>query len=300
MKTNAICADCAEAGTLAGVWRSIPVPFRWIGLVLPAALTSVLYAPVLARLAAAWWQDPNYSHGWLVPLFSGYVVWREREALGRLILRPAKLGMVVMLGAVALLAFGTLAVELFTSRVSLVFLLAGMVLLLAGWQTLRFLAFPLGFLLLAIPIPAIIQNHLVLPLQFVASSLAARVLEALGVVVFREGNLLHLANTTLEVAEACSGIRSLTSLIALAIVYNYLVRSRRWAQAALLALTLPIAVAGNALRVVGTGLASHTLGAEFADGFFHTFSGLFLFVTAFGLLLACHSLLQRLGGRIHA
>lgn len=299
MTTNPCCDLSAGGRTLAAVWNSTSRPFQLIAPILLIGLTGVLYAPVLARLAAAWWQDPNYSHGFLVPLFSGYVLMRERAALPRLAWRPSNLGLLVMLGAVALLVFGTLAAELYTSRVSLVLLLAGIVLFLAGRITLHFLALPLGYLLLAIPIPALVQNHVVLPLQLVASSLSAAVLQMLGVVVFREGNLLHLGNTTLEVAQACSGIRSLMSLVALAIAYGYLARSRPWLRIVLVVLMLPVAVISNALRVVGTGIASYAFSPELADGFFHTFSGLLIFLTALVMMLVCDWLLRRLAQGIH-
>lgn len=271
-------------------------------LALLAGLIVTLYAPVLKALLQDWWQDPNYSHGFLVPVFAGYVLWQQRERYHGLRAAPSNFGLLVMLGAIGLLVVGTLGAELFTSRFSLVLLLAGMVLFLAGWKVFRVSAFPLAYLLLMIPIPTIIQNQIVFPLQLLASRFAASVLETVGVVVLREGNVLYLSNSTLEVAQACSGIRSLVSLIALALAYGYLAERRRWVRVVLVLLMLPIAVVSNGLRVVGTGILTYTLGQDWAEGFFHTFSGVLIFLTAVSLMLLAHWGLTKLGRRrgVHA
>jgi exosortase len=271
-------------------------------LALLAGLIVALYAPVLKALVGDWWQDPNYSHGFLVPVFAGYVLWQERERYHGLRVAPSNFGLVAMLAAIGLLVVGTLGAELYTSRFSLVLLLAGMVLFLAGWTVLRALAFPLAYLLLMIPIPTIIQNQIVFPLQLLASRFAAGVLEAVGVVVLREGNVLYLRNSALEVAQACSGIRSLVALIALALAYGYLAERRRWVRVVLVLLMLPIAVVSNGLRVVGTGILTNTLGQDWAEGFFHTFSGLLIFLTAVSMMLLAHWGLTKLGRRrgVHA
>ena len=185
----------------------------WPGVLV--ALTAILYAPTLVGLVHNWWGDPDYGHGFLVPLFSGYVLWRERDKWKRSEVKPSNFGFLVMLGAVALLLAGSLGAELFISRFSLVVLLAGMVLFLAGWKMLRAVSFPLGFLILMIPIPVIIYNEITFPLQLLASRFATFWLELVQVPVLREGNVLVLPNYSLEVVEACSGIRSLMTLITL-------------------------------------------------------------------------------------
>ena len=199
-----------------------------------------------------------------------------------------------MVGAVGLLIVGSLGAELFTSRFSLVMLLAGMILFLSGWNALRAVSFPLGFLILMIPIPVIIYNQITFPLQLLASRYATLLLEVVGVPVLREGNVLMLSNYSLEVVEACSGIRSLMSLMVLAIAYGYLAEPRRWARCVLVVLMVPIAIATNAIRIASAGVLAHRFGPAAAEGFLHEFSGLVIFVAAVFLMFASHWILRRI------
>lgn len=267
----------------------------WLWVAVLAGLVGALYASVLVGLVVQWWQDPDYGHGFLVPLFAGYVLWRERSRWREVPLQPTSLGLLGMMAAIGLLLVGTLGAELFISRMSLLVLLAAMVLYLAGGRLLRAWAFPLGFLVLMIPLPTILYNQVVFPLQLLASRFAATCLEVVRVPVLQEGNLLFLPNYTLEVVEACSGIRSLMSLVALAIAYGYWVESRVWIRVVLVMLMLPIAVVSNGLRVVGTGLMTYFLSPKTAEGFFHLFSGWLIFLTALVFMLLVHWVLQRLG-----
>ncbi len=265
-----------------------------------SALIIILYAPVFGLMARQWWEDPNWSHGFLVPVFSGFVLWRERRRWLGTANVGSWLGLAGVGSAVALLVAGTLAAELFTTRFSFVLLLASLVVYLAGWRTLRAMAFPLGYLMLMIPWPGVIYAEVTLPLQFLASRWAAAALAAVHIPVLREGNLLILANYTLEVAQACSGIRSLVSLVTVAVAYAYLAEKRTWMRTALVALMVPIAVASNALRIFGTGVLTAEISPRLARGFFHEFSGWLIFLTAATLMLAVHGLLQWLSGRIEA
>jgi exosortase len=195
--------------------------------VILVGLILLLYASVIKDLVLQWWTDVNYGHGFFVPLFSSYILWHERERWTKTEIKPNNFGLVVMLGAVGLLLLGSLGAELFVSRFSLLVLLAGMILFLAGWKMLRAVSFPLSYLIWMIPIPVIIFNQITFPLQLVASRLATAGLELLQVPVLRDGNVLVMSNYSLEVVEACSGIRSLMTLIALAVAYVYLFEPRR-------------------------------------------------------------------------
>src|SRR4029077_11662084 len=144
----------------------------------------------------------------------------------------------------------------------------------------------IAFLILMVPIPAIVFNQIAFPLQLFASRFGVSAMRLCSVPVLREGNVIILANTTLEVAEACSGIRSLVSLLTLGLVYGYFSDSRLWVRVAIAASTIPIAVVANGLRVAGTGVLAQYYGAEAATGFFHTFSGWLVFLAAFGILFA--------------
>jgi exosortase len=189
-----------------------------------------------------------------------------------------------------MLTVGVLGAELFLTRVSFVVVLSGAILFLAGRRQLRVLALPLAFLLLMIPLPAIIFNSIAFPLQLLASRAGAAALDLGGVPVLREGNMLILASTRLEVAEACSGIRSLVSLLTLSIVLGQLSLTRRWTRVLLAAAALPVAVIANAGRVAGTGFAAHFWNPEVAEGFFHAFSGWIVFAVAFAALMAVQRL----------
>jgi exosortase len=263
------------------------------GLVI-GGLVAALYGPLLTQMVVQWWQDPDYSHGFVVPLFVGYVVYQRRHELRQVPLEPSNLGFPVMLGAIVLFLAGTLGAELFVSRSSLLFLFGGMILFFAGWKMLRAVAFPLAFLVLMIPLPALIYNQVTFPLQLLASRLASNSIELFGVPVLREGNVLVLPNYSLEVVEACSGIRSLMSLIALAVAYGYSVEQRLWARITLVVLMVPIAVASNALRVVGAGIVTYFWGPQYAEGFFHFFQGWLIFVSAVACMLFVHWLLSHL------
>ena len=268
---------------------------RIIGPGLLLGLLLLLYASVLKALVSQWWNDPDYGHGFFVPLFSCFVLWRERERWTKTESKPSNFGFVVMLGAVGLLLLGSLGAELFVSRFSLLVLLAGMILFLAGWKMLRAVSFPLSYLIWMIPLPVIIYNQITFPLQLLASRLATAWLEFVNVPVLRDGNMLVLSNYSLEVIEACSGIRSLMTLLALAVAYGYLVEPRRWVRYVLALLMIPIAIVTNAIRIVGAGILAQRYGSVAAEGFLHEFSGLVIFMSALGLMVLCHRILRRIG-----
>lgn len=264
---------------------------RWQWAVL-AGLTAWLYFPVLTHLVGQWWNDPNFSHGFFVPAFSLYVLWKDRERIARTPVRPAWWGAVIFVVGLATLVVGKLGAELFLSRTSLLLLLAGAAIFFRGWQFFRAVLFPWAFLAFMVPIPAIIFNQVTFPLQILASKAAAHALPWLGVPVFREGNIINLPAMPLEVAEACSGIRSLLSLATLAIIYGYTMERSIWIRVVLALSALPIAVAANSLRIVGTGLLVQYWDPEKAEGFFHAFSGWLIFVVSLAMLFALHQILR--------
>jgi exosortase len=259
-------------------------------------LVGLLYAPILVRLVQQWWSDPNFSHGFFVPAFAGFVVWQERSRLEAIRPVPSGWGLAVILLSLCTLILGVFGAELFLSRVSLLLLATGMILFFMGWEFLRAVMFPLLFLVLMVPIPAIIFSQITFPLQILASKLSATVLPILGVPVFREGNVINLPAMPLEVAEACSGIRSLLSLTTLAIMYGYLMEKRVSIRVLLALASVPIAVAANGLRIVGTGLLVQYWDPEKAEGFFHAFSGWLIFVVSLLMLFALHRGLSLLRG----
>ena len=256
-----------------------------------------LYGPVLIRLIRQWGADPNFSHGFFVPFFSAFVVWQNRARLWAIQPKPSIWGLLVIVIALAMLLIGTFGAELFLSRLSFILLIGGTVVFFVGWAMLRAVLFPLCFLVLMIPIPAIVFSQITLPLQILASKLAAGTLPICGVPVLREGNIINLPAMPLEVAQACSGIRSLMSLTTLAIIYGYVVERRVWVRVALALASIPIAVAANGLRIVGTGLIVQYWDPERAEGFFHLFSGWLVFVFSLLMLFALHRAFMLVQGR---
>ena len=264
-----------------------------VAAALVAAAIVVAYAGIAVGLVRQWSADENYSHGFIVAPLAAWFVWERRARLRAIEPRPSALGLLAIAASLCVLMVGVLGAELFLSRLSLVGVLAGAVLFLLGWGHLRALAFPLAFLLLMIPLPSIIFNQIAFPLQMFASQAGAATLDLAGVPVLREGNILELPTTRLEVAEACSGIRSLVSLLTLAIVLGQFSLARRWTRAALALAAVPVAIVANAARVAGTGLVAHFWSPELAEGFFHSFSGWIVFAVAFVALLGVQRLLTR-------
>jgi exosortase A len=273
---------------------SVRVNGLWLRLLVVLCLYAGLFFSVFEQMLGQWSNNPNYSHGFLVPVVSGYLVWERRHMLRALPVQPSRWGALALLAGLLLLVVGVLGAELFLQNASTVVVLGGLVWLLCGAQQLRAVAFPLAFLMFYVPLPAIVLNQVAFPLQLLAARSAAATLSLCDVPVLREGNIIALSGTTLEVAEACSGIRSLQALVALATVYAYFAHQSLYKRAILIALSLPTAVVSNALRVSGTGLIAHYYGVETAQGFYHTFAGWLVFVVAFALLVLASTLLARL------
>lgn len=251
-----------------------------------------LYRSILIQLIGQWWRDPNFSHGFLVPLFSAFILWQERHKLAQLPRYPSWTGLGIAGVAVCTLIVGQLGAELFLSRFSLLLLLAGLIVFFCGWAYFRAVLFPWAFLILMIPIPVIIFNEIAFPLQLLASQVASVVLPPLGVPVLREGNLINLPMMQLQVAEACSGIRSLMSLLALAVMYGYFMERRLWVRWVLALASVPIAVAANSVRIIGTGLLVQYWDPEKAEGYYHTSWGWIIFVISLVMLYTLHSLIN--------
>lgn len=271
-------------------WFFRSTPSTW-GSVFVGLLILAVYYRVLGKLVTDWWQIPDFSHGFLVPFFAAYLVWTNRKTLIETELAPTWSGIAVVALGLAVLLLGVYGAELFLSRISFVILLAGLVLGFGGPQLLKELRFVLLVLLLAIPIPSIIFNEITLPLQTLASKLASGLLPLFGVPVLREGNIIELPSMKLEVAEACSGIRSLMSLFTLAIFYGYFLEKTFLRRALLALASIPIAIAANAVRIVGTGLCVQYWDPDKALGFFHEFSGWVMFLVSLCCLFIVHRIM---------
>ncbi len=278
----------------SGVLKSFP----WAGVLWFAALLVLCYAPVLARLVRQWATDDDMGHGFFVPLIAGYIAWQRRDEL--LALKPVRswLGLAVMIWGALQLYLATLGAELFLARTAFIISLIGLVWFLRGTATLRILAFPLFLLFFMVPIPSIIYNQITFKFQLLASSLAEGALSMLGVPVMRDGNILELANQQLNVAEACSGIRSLLTLSFLSLVYAYFFDRKVWMRGALLVATLPIAIIANASRVTITGLLAE-VNPELAEGVLHTAQGWVIFMVALMMMVVVHTIINKVWKVVH-
>jgi exosortase D (VPLPA-CTERM-specific) len=285
-------SDSAEVAPLLAtredrLWFGMP----WWQVATLLSLIVWLYASILVHLVLQWVgpsRDPNFEHGIFVPLFAFFVVWQDRKRLQSIAPAPSWAGLPFVVLALLMLALGVLGAELFFSRVSLLILLAGLIILFLGWTFFRAVLFPWAFLTLMVPIPSLIISQITFPLQLLASKLATNLLELVGVPVLRQGNLIVLAAMPLDVVEACSGIRSLLTLITLSIIYGYLMETRIWVRVVLAFSAIPIAVAANSFRIFGTGMLVQYWDPDKAEGFFHTFEGWLIFVAALVMLFALH------------
>lgn len=277
-----------------------------------AAAVGFLYSAVLAKLGCDWWTDENYSHGLLVPFVIALIVWREWNTLANFFSRPWIVpGVAAIVIAILMLTAGTLGAELFTQRISLVIMLAGIVIFFFGARVLSLLAVPLTLLLLAIPIPQIIFNRIAFPLQIWASKMAVWGIRVFDVPTLRKGNVIDILPSgatqtiSLEVVEACSGIRSLMTLVTLALILVYFTRrddsggfanmSRRDLIRAIVLMisAVPIAVFTNAARVTATGVLTYYYGKQATEGVWHDASGWLVFVVALALLIGVNFLLKK-------
>jgi exosortase len=284
---------------MASVAQRLPEPaaqarkFPWRTTACFAVLIIAGNFSILRRLVMQWLNDGDMGHGFFVPIVAAYIVWRRRETLAAMRPEPSWWGVAAILWGLGQGYLGTLGADLFLQRTSVLITLLGLLLSAGGAPLIRALAFPLLLLLFMIPFPGVVYNEITFPLQLFASRVAEAALSVLGVPVYRDGNVLEIPSQKLDVAEACSGIRSLLSLSFLSLVYAYFFDRRVWMRWVLLISTVPIAIVANAGRVTVTGLLSE-VNPELAHGVFHTLEGWVIFAIAGLMLAALHFLIDRL------
>ncbi|MGI9037059.1 MAG: exosortase C-terminal domain/associated protein EpsI [Pyrinomonadaceae bacterium] len=281
-----------------------------------AFAVAFVYASVLLKLGINWWTDANYSHGLIVPFVIGYIIWLEFDDLKTAVRQSSVwTGGILIAAAFLLLLAGTLGAELFTQRVSLVVMIAGIIVYFLGARILRKLVVPFALLLLSIPIPQIIFNKIAFPLQLLASRMAVWGIRLFEIPSVRQGNIIEILPqgatqvVALEVVEACSGIRSLMTLVTLALVLAYFTREKReqisgnffdflknfdfWRTLILMFSAIPIAIITNAARVSATGILTYYDGRQIAEGFWHELSGWLVFLAALALLILANFVLKK-------
>jgi exosortase len=273
--------NLSQAGNPApvGDWQG------WVQFFLLLVSIWFLYNRIAVGLVRQWWLDPDYNYCFFVPLLAAAIVWRESAKLKTIAPQPSWAGLVIIAVAMALLTLGVLGAENFLSRSSFLFLLAGLLIQFRGWKFFRRLLFPWAALFLMIPLPSIVFNEISLPLQFLASRVGASLLSVSGIPVVREGNVILLPTMALDVAAACSGLRSVFSLITLAVFYGYFFERNTGRRVLLIACSVPIAILANGLRITFTGMIGHYFGMEKAEGFYHLSSGILIFLFSFVALV---------------
>ena len=296
MSVSPAAAEGGARPTTVSSKLDLPVP----AILFFLALVILLFLPVLSDLVAQWFNDENMGYAFFVPLVAGYVIWLDRARILETPVKPCWPALALVVWGFLQMLLGLLGALSVLSRTALVVTMVGVVWTIAGTAMVRALLFPIILLFFMVPIPLYVYQRMTIPLQSLATNLAAFGLDTLGIPVSQDGNVLTLPDQhSLDVVEACSGIRSLLSLTFLSLAYGRLFETRTWVKIALLVATVPIAIACNAARITLTGILTEYK-PEIAEGIYHAFEGWVIFMFELAALLVFHRLLTRFTRRSHA
>jgi exosortase len=278
---TALSQSPGEAETVFSMRRLSAL--EWLQVLVLIALIGVLYGQVLVDLAGDWWTEPSFSQGLLIPPLALYVAWTRRSLTLAQPIQPDNRGVWLIGFSCLLFMLGKLSAEFFFPRISFVLLIAGLAWTFWGYARLRTLAFPFVLLATMVPLPTLVYNAVSAPLQLFASDVSTSLAQLLGVAVYRDGNIIHLANISLGVEEACSGLNSLSALMVVSLLIGFLICPRMSVRVILFALSIPLSIAVNILRVTGTAIIAD-YHEQFALGFYHSFTGWLVFIAGFAIL----------------
>jgi len=262
-------------------------------LVLAILAVIAVYAPLFPPLVSEWASFPSLSHGFAVPVVSAWLVWTRRHEIRGLAFTPSWSGLSLLAGGLALYTAGTWAAEPFLARISLPLTLVGAVLFISGTRVTRELLPGIGYLLFMIPPPYLVMKPLTDEARLMDAAVTASILPYLGVPVYRQGVLLHLPNTTLEVADVCSSIPATVALLALGAAYGYLNRRPRAIRLTLLLAAVPLGIASNIVRIAITAAGAYYLGPIALNNVIHMWNGATVFLLTFGALALLDAVLRR-------
>lgn len=283
------------ASTLPSAELTWQVWVGWLAMILPLWLVGYAYADSLDYMADLWVNDENYGHGMLVPLISLYLIWQKRKGIGRVLKPGSWLGLLFVGIGIVLYAVGELATVYLLLHLSLWCVLVGLLLAALGRRAVALMAFPLGYLLTAVPLPQFLYQGLSGKLQLISSALGVGCLQFLGITAFRDGNVIDLGPIQLQVVDACSGLRYLFPLATLALLCAYLFNDRMWKRVLLFLSSLPISILLNGFRIGMIGVLVEHFGQGAAEGFYHLFEGWVLFMVSLALLVLEMWVLKRVG-----
>jgi exosortase len=252
-----------------------------IALLVASVTVLVLSWSNILKLVDDWNSLPSYSHGFLVPFVAILLVYLDKNKLSRIQDQPSSWGIFFISIGVVCLLIGTWSGLDFIRQISILFLISGIISGYWGLKTLKALRFPILYLIFMIPLPFIVFNSIAFPLQILAAEGATNILNGIQIPVFREGTIIHLPHISLGVEEACSGIQSLVSLLAISVLMKKLGHLEGITGFLFALSAIPIAILANMMRIAGTGILGSFVNPHLAEGFFHLFSGWVVFLFAF-------------------
>lgn len=266
----------------------------WIRAVLYAAALGILYSSALSWLILHDWPREDYSYAWFMPPLVAYLVWIKRDQFLQTASVPSWYGLCAFIPGIIGYWAGELSGEFFSQYISLWLVVAGLAWMNLGWKKLKVLTFPVVFSLFMFPLPNFLNTQISVKLKLISSWIGVRLMQVYGLSAYREGNIIDLGFTRLQVVDACSGFRYLIPLIVLGVLFAYFYRGVFWKKVILVLSTIPISIITNSLRIALTGILFEIWGPKAAEGFFHDFSGWFIFMVSFGLFLLEMQLLRLL------
>jgi exosortase len=264
-----------------------------------AALLLLVYVPLYPSLVETWISDSNNSHGMLIPVVFLYLLWQMKDRLTLVAMErePAIFGLILLMGSLLCYYISYVADLAFFARLTMITTLGGVILFNYGWKLFRLVLAPMLFLFFMVPVPESFLDLIAFPLQLFVTDASAHLIDFYGIPVNMEGNRLFFPNYSFEVTEACSGIRSLVSFLAIGVLFAYLDETSVWKRLVLILSVVPLAIFINLVRVTGTGVLAHYFGPSIARGFLHDFSGFIVFAAGIVFMTGEMWVLNKMGRR---